>query len=65
MLVAGDERTEDDDLVGVCDVPCQGLTEPESVAVLRLRLALAREERLTRKKSGKQRKESEKLRRKG
>ena len=31
-MVAGDERTEDDDLVGVCDVPRQGLTEPESVA---------------------------------
>ena len=66
MLVAGDERTEYDDLVDVCDVARQGHAEPESVAVLRLRLALAREERMTKeKKSGKQRKESGRLRRKG
>ena len=50
VLVAGDERTGDDDLVDVCDVPRQGHAEPESVAALRLRLALAREERTTREK---------------
>ena len=49
-IVAGDERTGDDDLVDVCDVPRQGQAEPESVAVLRLRLALAREERMTKEK---------------
>jgi len=50
VIVAGDERTGDDDLVDVCDVPRQGQAEPESVAVLRLRLALAREERMTKER---------------
>ena len=53
VIVAGDERTGDDDLVDVCDVPRQGQAEPESVAVLRLRLALAREERMTKEKEWK------------
>jgi len=39
VMVTGDERTGDDDMVGVCDVPRPGHAEPESVAVLRLRLA--------------------------
>jgi len=29
VIVAGDERTGDDDLVGVCDVPRQGYAAPE------------------------------------
>ena len=50
VMVTGDERTGDDDMVGVCDVPRPGHAEPESVAVLRLRLALAREEKMTKER---------------